>query len=150
MNLIYESTTAEQYVTRISNITPDQKVLWGKMNPEQVLAHLNVMFDMAYTDSYPKSNVIKIVLLKLFVKQTVVGPKPYKRNIPTAPEFIISKTVQFEDEKQKLINAIRKVPKLGSSYFEGKESLSFGKLTALEWHQLFSKHIEHHLQQLGV
>lgn len=82
----------------------------------------------------------------MLVKQTVVGPKPYKRDIPIAPEFRIKKKVPFEDEKHKLTDAIRQIPQLGSTPFEGKESLSFGTLSAFEWHQLFSKHLAHQLQ----
>ena len=33
---------------------------------------------------------------------------------------------------------------------DGRESLSFGPLTAVEWNGLFSKHLDHHLQQFGV
>ena len=39
---------------------------------------------------------------------------------------------------------------LGSAHFEGKESPSFGALTADEWNVLFAKHLDHHLTQFGV
>ena len=39
---------------------------------------------------------------------------------------------------------------LGVSYFENKESHSFGRLTIKEWNNMFYKHLEHHLTQFGV
>jgi hypothetical protein len=42
------------------------------------------------------------------------------------------------------------VASLGKEHFEGKESLSFGPMTAQEWNNLFYKHLDHHLNQFGV
>ena len=42
---------------------------------------------------------------------------------------------------------ITKTQQLGENYFEGKESNSFGKLTASEWNNMFYKHLDHHLSQ---
>jgi hypothetical protein len=39
---------------------------------------------------------------------------------------------------------------MGADAFEGKESNSFGKLTASEWNIMMYKHLDHHLTQFGV
>jgi hypothetical protein len=56
----------------------------------------------------------------------------------------------FEAEKKRLIDYLKKSVELGEVYFDGKESLSFGKMTVAEWNNLFYKHLDHHLTQFGV
>jgi len=123
---------------------------WGKMNVSQMLAHCCVAYDMSFTDKYPRPSAIGRLMLKLFVKNAVVGPKPYPKNGRTAPVFIISDERDFETEKSLLLENIQKTHDLGSAYFEGKESNSFGPLTAKQWNVMFSKHLDHHLTQFGV
>ncbi len=89
-------------------------------------------------------------MIKLFAKNAVVGPKPYKKNSRTSPIFIISDQREFEIEKKRLIAHLQKTHQLGSDHFQGKESHAFGPLSANEWNTLFSKHLDHHLQQFGV
>jgi hypothetical protein len=45
---------------------------------------------------------------------------------------------------------MKKTVDLGEAHFDGKESLSFGKLTASQWNTMFYKHLNHHLTQFGV
>lgn len=89
-------------------------------------------------------------ILMLFVKNKVVSETPYKRNSATAPQFIIKETRDFETEKNRLIAHIRKTQQLGESYFDGKNSHSFGPLTKVEWNNMFYKHLNHHLTQFGA
>ena len=147
---IFTQSVADSVVERINNLTPDSKPLWGKMNPSQMLAHCNVTYEMAFTDKHPKPNPLLKLILKLFVKSKVVGETPFKTNSPTAPQFIIKDERSFEIEKARLIQYIGETLKLGEQAFEGRESLSFGKLNALEWNNMFYKHLDHHLRQFGV
>jgi len=114
------------------------------------LAHLNVAYEMAYEDIHPKATGIKKWLLKTFVKKGVVGDKPYKKNIMTAPQFLVKEEKDFDKEKSRLVAYINKTCDLGANHFDGMESNSFGKLNKTEWNNLFSKHLEHHLNQFGV
>ncbi|WP_435181734.1 DUF1569 domain-containing protein [Cellulophaga omnivescoria] len=115
-----------------------------------MLAHCNVAYEMTFEDKHPKPNSFKKFLLKTFVKNAVVGPKPYKKNSRTAPEFIITESKNFEEEKNRLLSYLDKTQKLGETYFNNKESHSFGKLSSKEWNMMFSKHLDHHLTQFGV
>ena len=56
----------------------------------------------------------------------------------------------FETEKKRLLDYIRRTQELGEGYFDGKESMSFGKLSKTEWNNLFYKHLDHHLKQFGA
>jgi hypothetical protein len=116
----------------------------------QMLAHCNVSYEMVYETKHPKPNSFKKFLLKQFVKNAVVGPKPYKRNSTTAPEFRVKENKDFGAEKQRLIDYLNRTQQLGEAHFEGNESHSFGPLTKEEWNTMFYKHLDHHLSQFGV
>jgi hypothetical protein len=150
MKNIFDLKTSAAIIERIDKLTIDSKPVWGTMNVAQMLAHCCVTYEFIFENKHPKPNRIKRLLLKTFVKKFVVGPKPYKVNSRTAPEFIIANKRDFEQEKERLITYILKVQKLGSSHFENKDSHSFGVLTIQEWNNMFYKHLDHHLHQFSV
>jgi len=150
MKNVFDPTDSIELINRINSLNANTSNLWGKMKASQMLAHCNVAYDMTYTDKYPKPKGFKKFMIKLFAKNMVVGPKPYKKNTRTAPEFLITDERDFEKEKAILIANIEKTQKLGAAHFEGKESHAFGALTEKEWNTLFYKHLDHHLQQFGV
>jgi hypothetical protein len=150
MKNVFSLTDSSEIINRIGQLTPDTKGLWGKMSVAQMLAHCNVTYEMAYENIHPAPNAFVKFILKLMVKQSVVNETPYKKSIQTAPAFIIKSDKDFAIEKERLVNYIKKTQELGESYFEGKESLSFGSLNKTEWNNMFYKHLDHHLQQFGV
>ena len=147
---IFTAPVAEGVISRIEKLTPESTPAWGKMHVAQMLAHCCVTYDMIYTNKYPKPNGVARFLLKLFVKNTVVGENPYKKNSPTAPAFLIKDERNFYAEQKRLIDYIRRVQQEGEQAFDGKESNSFGKLTKDEWNTMFYKHLNHHLSQFNV
>ena len=147
---IFDKKVTDEVVKRINNLTPATQAQWGKMNVSQMLAHCAVTYEMVYETKHPAPNAFVKMMLKLFVKNTVVSETPYKRNLRTAPAFLITTEKEFLPEKTRLINYIIKTQQQGEAFFDGKESLSFGKLNKTEWNNLFYKHLDHHLSQFGV
>lgn len=150
MKNVFNHNDTLELINRINTLPSSAKALWGKMNVSQMLAHCNVTYEFVYDNIHPKPNAFKKFLLKLFVKGTVVTEKPYKKNSHTAPEFIIKSNKDFDTEKTRLINYINKTQELGETYFDGKESASFGVLSKGEWNIMFYKHLDHHLSQFGA
>ncbi len=150
MQNIFQAATTNQLIQRINNLQATSTPLWGKMSVDQMLAHCCVTYEMVFETKHPKPGAFKKILLKAFIKNTVVNEKPYIKNSRTAPEFIIADHRNFEAEKQRLINYLQKTQQLGESYFNGKESHSFGKLNSTEWNNMLYKHLDHHLNQFGV
>jgi Protein of unknown function (DUF1569) len=148
---IFDPSVSASIIQRIEKLTPQTKSIWGKMSVSQMLAHCNVSYEYVYEpEKYkPASGFMKLIL-KLLVKKGVVNEVPYKQSLNTAPDFKVSDDKDFEREKSRLIAFIEKTSKLGTSFFEGKESHSFGKLSSTEWNNMFYKHIDHHLRQFGV
>jgi hypothetical protein len=150
MKDIFNQTTTTGLIERINNLNSKSPSKWGKMSVDKMLAHCNVTYEMAYENIHKKPNLFIRFLLRIFVKKFVVNEIPYKKNIQTAPEFIIKDSKKFDIEKNRLIEYLIKTEQLGATYFEDKKSHSFGKLTAKEWNNLFYKHLDHHLTQFGV
>lgn len=150
MKDVFSNEVGSELKTRIENLSSKSSPQWGTMNVAQMLAHCNVTYEMIFEDIHPKASGLKKILLKAFVKQTVVNDKPYKRNSPTAPAFKVSSQQDFEKEKNRLIQYIDRVVEKGKPFFEEKESNSFGILSIQEWNNMMYKHLDHHLTQFGV
>jgi hypothetical protein len=150
MKNAFSKNDIAEFIDRIEKLTPSTKPNWGKMSVDKMLAHCNVTYEMVFDNIHPKPNMLKIIILKLLVKNGVVNEKPYKHNGLTAPQFIIKDSRNFDTEKKRLIDYLNKTQQLGENHFNGKESHSFGALTKEEWSNMFSKHLDHHLTQFGV
>ena len=151
MQNVFDAKDAQEYINRINNLTPETQRKWGKMSVDQVLAHLNVAYDLTFTpEKFPKPSFIAKFLLSRFVKPKITNEIPYKQSLPTSPVFIIADERNYEEEKAKLIGNIQRVQQLGREAFEGKENINFGKMAAQDWNNMFAKHLNHHLEQFGV
>jgi hypothetical protein len=150
MKSVFNPADVAELIARINKLTPQTHPQWGKMSAPQMLAHCNVSYELVYSDKHPKPNAIVKLLLKAFVKDKVVGPKPYKHNTQTAPAFIIKDERDFETEKANLVGYLNQTLELGEVYFDNKESHSFGALSTGQWNTMFYKHLDHHLTQFGV
>ena len=147
---IYNAQTTDTTLKRLSNLTPQSQPQWGKMNAAQMLAHLNVSYDLAYEKINSPVSFFTKLMMKLFIKNIIVSEKAYPKNSRTAPVLIITDEREFEKEKALYIENIKETEKKGAHYFEGKENPSMGKLTAIEWNNMFYKHTDHHFKQFGL
>lgn len=147
---VFDQSVSDNLIQRINTLTPAATAQWGKMNVAQMLAHCNVAYEMVYENKHPKPNFLMKFILKTFIRKIVTNEVPFKHNSQTAPAFIISDERNFDAEKKRLIDYVSKTLQLGEPYFDNKESMSFGKLSATEWNNMFYKHLNHHLTQFGV
>lgn len=147
---LFDASTLDAAIARINRLTPETRAVWGRMTVDQMLAHLCVSYEMVYTTKHKRPNPLMRWVLKRVVKDRVINDVPYAQGTPTAPAFRITDARDFQVERERLIGYLRRVQAEGRSAFEGRESLSFGPLTAAEWNALFSKHLDHHLRQFGV
>lgn len=147
---IFTKEVSEEIISRINKLTSSTQPQWGKMSVAQMLAHCSVTYEMVYEDKHPKPGFFMGLMLKMMVKPIVVNEVPYKQSSRTAPAFIITDERDFEKEKQRLIEYIRRTQQHGGAHFDGKESHSFGALNKTEWNNMMYKHLNHHLTQFGV
>tara|TARA_R110002124_G_scaffold116078_7_gene272310 strand:- start:419 stop:877 length:459 start_codon:yes stop_codon:yes gene_type:complete len=147
---IFSKEVTEKLIERIQNLNSSSQPQWGKMNVAQMLAHCSVTYQYIYEDTFKQPNFFMKFILKSFVKNIVVGEKPYPKNSRTAPDFLITDERNFNVEKSRLIDFLKTTQSLGAAHFDGRESHSFGKLSKNEWNSMFYKHLDHHFVQFGV
>jgi len=150
MKNVFDARETAVLIDRINRVQADTAPLWGKMNAGQMLAHCNVTYEFVYDNKHPKPKGLQKLMISLFAKSIVTGPKPYKRNERTAPEFIMKDNKDFDIERRRLIEYIGRTQQLGVAYFDGRESHAFGKLSKDQWNTMFYKHLDHHLNQFGA
>ncbi len=148
----FDQSTVDQNLARLDQLKPDTQPIWGKMNSAQMLAHLNVGYDIATDKLDPKPSGFAKFMVKLFgIKKLVCNENPpYKKNSRTAPIFLISDEREFETEKAKLAASIKEAAERGTAHYEGKNNPTFGVLSASEWSCQMQKHLEHHFNQFGI
>lgn len=144
-----EADTVNDFISRLEKIQPDTPRLWGKMSPAQMFAHCSAVLETALGDTKAKRTILGFILGPL-IKKVIVGDQPFKHNSPTNPSFIIKDDKDFAKEKAKLLSLIKRFNKASDAELEANTHAFLGKLTAQEWRNGQSKHLEHHLQQFGV
>ena len=82
---LFDAEESQETIERINKLTHETPNLWGKMNVAQMLAHCNVAYELVYTDKHPKPKGFQKFMIKLFAKNIVVSPKPYKKTAEQPP-----------------------------------------------------------------
>lgn len=147
MNSIFEKSENKLIISRINELNPESQALWGKMTVDQMLKHCSAAVKVAFGTQPVKVNFLMKFLGKA-MKNKVFNSE-FKKNSPTAKEFIYTKTYDFEISKKELIEEF-------SRFAEGPQSIKimdhpfWGKMTYADWDKLMGKHLDHHLKQFGV
>jgi hypothetical protein len=149
---LFNPETAQHFISRVNQLTPNTQAQWGKMNVAQMLAHCCAGLEKSMSKEPPtaKRTLMSRILGPLF-KGMLTNPNPYKPGTPTSPEFVMVNTEKdFETEKKRLLHLIETFSKGGPAVVTQYPHAFFGKLTTDEWNKGQCKHLNHHLSQFGV
>ena len=147
MNSIFDKTGNETIIARINTLTPESQAKWGKMSVDQMLKHTNEAIIVAFGENDLKVNFL-FRLLGRMMKNKVFN-SDFKKNSPTAKEFIFTDQYDFEHSKNVLITNF-------SRFADGHRSIQlmnhpfWGKMTYEDWNKLMWNHMDHHLKQFGA
>lgn len=133
-------------IARINKLHAGSPALWGKMTVAQMLAHCQAQLRVALGDEKLKHSLLG-KLLGGWAKKKLLEEKPFSKNLPTAPSFVIRHQPEFEKEKNNLIGMITR---FNASTITKDPHPFFGKMTVEEWSSGTWKHLDHHLKQFGV
>ena len=147
MNSIFDKTSNDAMIDRINKLTPESQPIWGKMSVDQMFKHSNEAVIVAFGENTIKVNLVMKILGKL-LKNKVFNTE-FKKNSPTAKEFIFTEKYDFEDSKKELIKNFSRF-KNGHSSIKLINHPFWGKMTFEDWDKLMWKHVDHHLKQFGV
>ena len=107
MKSLFDKDTNRKIIDRINLLAPERKNLWGKMTVSQIVTHAQRPLLVAFGDMKLKRGLIGI-LFGAMAKKSMVKPEPFKKNMPTSPQFIVKNHGSFEAEKQKLIGLVER------------------------------------------
>src|ERR1035437_2018219 len=149
MKDLYQSKYLDEILLRINKLSPDSQRLWGKMNVTQMLTHCSLSMETALGDKfYPQLMIGK--LLGRFMKFTILKEKPFSKNSPTNPNFVITETKEFVKEKERLIELTKRFSSGGEEKCTHNPHSFFGNLSPHEWGMLMYRHLDHHLKQFNA
>jgi hypothetical protein len=146
---LFEPAVANEIIERMSALHADTKPLWGKMSVSQMVAHCEVGAELALGDKKLKKSFMGFLFGKIAKKQ-MLQPKPFKKSLPTAPEFLVKDEKKLDEEKQKLELLIRRFVASDKEVVAEQVHPFFGKMSSEEWGILNYKHLDHHFRQFGA
>ena len=144
---IFDPDDYHSLTRRIHNLQPGSLRQWGKMDPAQMLAHVNVPLETGLGKISPprEGNFITRPLMRRFV----LGSTRFRRNLPTLKAFVVREKRDFDREKQRLLNNLEAAFALGLNG-PWRPHHAFGALTPQQWGELTWLHLDHHLSQFSV
>lgn len=146
---LFDPKVYQELIDRINKLTPDSQPLWGKMNVAQMLAHC-AEIQKVINGKELKNTPWYVKLFSGMIKKSVVGTPPYKKNLPTHPQYIIASEEEFEASKNDLLTAMEKTITMTKEEHATTKHALFGKMTNDEKGIASYKHNDHHLSQFGV
>lgn len=149
MPSVYNKIDNDAFIARINLLSKESQPLWGKMTVGQMLSHCQAPIDVAFGDLELRSNFVMRLIGKLF-KNKILNSNEFKKNSPTAPDFIRKDQYDFESTKAELIRKFSRFAELGHQSIKSNKHPFFGDMSYEEWDKLHSMHLDHHLKQFGV
>jgi len=149
MKNLFDTGVYNEIIQRIDKLTAQSQRQWGKMNVAQMLAHCKEAFKVPLSDKKMPRMFLGL-LVGWMIKAKLYNDSPWKRNLPTAPNFIIKDERDFEKEKRELTSLINQFYNGGPGNVGRFPHPMFGSFTTEQWGKSMYKHLDHHLQQFGV
>lgn len=149
MKDLFSPADAADILSRINNLTPDSKAVWGKMNVAQMLSHIQAPIEVGLGDKQIKRTLIGFLFGRI-AKKKLFSDNPFPKGLPTDVAFMRKGDHDFEIEKLKVTMLLTRFVSGGHAGLSQLPHPFFGKLTPLEWGTSLYKHLDHHLRQFGV
>ncbi len=149
MKNLFDKDTYTEITNRINTLTSESQRQWGKMNVSQMLAHCKEAFKVPLSDKKMPRSFMGL-LIGWMIKNKLHNDDPWKKNLPTAPNFIIKDDREFEKEKQELSELINQFYNGGPEKVGKFPHPMFGSFTTEQWGRSMYKHLDHHLQQFSA
>lgn len=149
MQNLYETHVYQEVLERMNNLSHHSIRQWGKMEVAQMLAHCKAAFAVPLSEQPMKRSVLGL-LIGWAAKPQLYNDKPWRKNLPTAPNFVIKDKRSFDIEKGALLELIHSFHQKGPEKTGLHPHPMFGKLTKEQWGCSMYKHLDHHLRQFGV
>ncbi len=148
MKTMFDEARRNDILTRLDRVSSDSRPLWGKMNAEQMLAHLVASSKMATGELHakPKNAPIRYPPLR----QLVAYWLPWPKGVPTAPELVPPADCESMERSRSELTRLLAAFAARASEATWPQHPAFGNLGRKGWGILAWRHFDHHLRQFGV
>ena len=152
MKTILNPQDKAEILTRLQNLRPESKGLWGTMSPGQALCHLNdeLQFILgAKTGATEPPFFIKHFVKNMLLRGMSIPKGKAKAHPGLAQEFNGTPPKDFETDRTSLIEnfeAIAAKPENSTWY----PNPLFGKMSRKQHARMTYVHFDHHLKQFGA
>lgn len=147
MNSLFTNDGYQEILSRLEKLHKNSKRQWGKMSVGQMVWHCQYPLQLAVEN--PQTNSKGNLLIRLFFKKLLYNDKPWRKNLPTAPQLKPSGEKDFDVEFPKLRKLVEEVHAT-KDRTQWNPHPVFGAFTPKQWGQMQYKHLDHHLKQFGV
>jgi hypothetical protein len=148
MKSLFVKEDYNEILSRLQNLKKDSPRQWGKMSAAQMLAHCSEAFKVPLSDQ-PHPRMFMGILLGWMMKSKLYNDSPWRKNLPTAPNFIIKDEKDFDTEKNKLLSFVEQFHQEGKTKAARYPHPFFGRFTTEQWGKSMYKHLDHHLKQFN-
>jgi len=147
--------TAADFVARINQIESSEQRLWGKMEPAQMLAHLDFMFQVSLGQAPIKAIYIPIagtLFYVLFFRVFTTWPKgAFKAPKKFFPQPAHEGHDPLEQQRQACLDNLQRFVQALTQNPKARAPHPFlGQITLQRWSRIHGTHIDHHLRQFSV
>lgn len=149
MKSLFDKNTNDEIIDRIEKLTPTLKPLWGKLEVEQMLAHLNLSLQVNFGQIELKSGFLSL-FFRGIARSILLGHKPFPKHLPAPKKILSSGKSDFMTEKQNLMSLLKIYIENGPTGLSKNPHNILGKITPEESSFISYKHLDHHLRQFGV
>src|SRR5258705_826593 len=113
MKSLFDPADRNALLQRLDKLQSDTPRQWGKVNAAQMVTHCARALETGTGDRPMRQKLIGKILMPFF-RKSILGEKPFSRNGPTDPSFIVADEREFSAERQKLEDLIAKFVQRGS------------------------------------
>lgn len=148
MSSLFVPADRESLALRLATLEPDSPRRWGKMDSAQMLLHCALTLEAA-TGVRPMQQSFLGRVLGPVIRPLALGKRPFGRNSPTNPAFVVTGPREFEAARIHLATLLDRFVQRGPDAAAKATHAFFGRLSGDEWGRLMHKHLDHHLRQFG-
>lgn len=147
MKSLFDHNTHTEIKNRLQKLSETSERQWGKMTVGQMAWHCQYPLSLAIRnkENSGKGNWF----VKLFFKKSLYNDKPWRKNLPTAPQLKAKEDKNFTEEVKVLAQLVDDFAALDTRTV-WQPHPAFGSFTKAQWGQVGYKHLDHHLKQFGV
>ena len=109
---IFDPTSRNQLLERLTRLRPDSVRRWGRMTPNEMMCHLEDSMRVATGESTarPRKSMMSNPLLRTLIVHYIPWPKGKAQ---TVPEMLATRPSEFEADRQRLSEWLRKAGERG-------------------------------------